>query len=87
MKESVFIVNGMTCANCSNAITKHFEKSVEGINSINVSLVTHMAVINHDMSIIRPRRIIEEIEDLGFEAEIRPNNDTIDIREVTRNVV
>jgi Cu+-exporting ATPase len=59
----------MTCANCSNAIEKHLN-SVTGIKSISVSLVTNKATVEADTDIIGPRKIIEEIEDIGFEAEL-----------------
>lgn len=36
---------------------------------------------------MRPRQIIEEIEDLGFEAELQPDNDSIDIRELVKGEV
>ena len=74
-KESIFIITGMTCTNCSSAIENHFNTSVEGAISISVSLMTNKAVIKHDLSLLRPRKIISEIEDLGFEAELQPTND------------
>ena len=59
----------MTCAACSGAIERHLG-STDGIKSINVSLMTNKAIIRHDQNLIRPRKIIEEIEDLGFDAEL-----------------
>ena len=46
IKESVFIVTGMTCASCSSAIEKHL-KSLEGIQEVNVSLLTNKALIKY----------------------------------------
>lgn len=37
------------------------------------------------MTIIRPRKIIYEIEDIGFEAELQPDDGKIDIREIVRS--
>ena len=59
----------MTCASCSGAIEKHFNQ-LEGINSIAVSLLTNKASIFYDSDVIGPRKIISEIEDIGFEAEL-----------------
>jgi len=60
----------MTCTNCSGAIEKHLGNSVEGIVEVKVSLMTHKATVKHDISKIRPRKIIEEIEDIGFGADL-----------------
>jgi P-type Cu+ transporter len=87
VKESVFVVRGMTCASCSGAIEKHFKTAVEGALSINISLLTNKAVIKHDTTKLRARMIISEIEDLGFEAELQPSNETVDIREIVKEEV
>jgi len=55
IKTSTFIVRGMTCASCSGSIETHFNKSVEGAISINISLLTNRAVVEHDSSKLRPR--------------------------------
>ena len=60
----------MTCSSCSSAIENHFRNSFEGVIGVKVSLLTNKAVVNHDQAKIRPRKIIEEIEDLGFKAEL-----------------
>lgn len=70
MKSNTFIVTGMTCASCSGAIENYFNNNLPGIVSCNVSLLTNKAVIFYDYEIIKPRKIIEEIEDLGFEAQL-----------------
>ena len=74
----------MTCTNCSGAIEKHLGNSVEGIVEVKVSLMTHKATVKHDISKIRPRKIIEEIEDIGFGADLQQADDNIDIREIVR---
>ena len=61
----------MTCTNCSTAIEKHLGNSVEGILDAKVNLLTHKATVKHDLSKIRPRKIIEEIEDIGFGADLQ----------------
>jgi Cu+-exporting ATPase len=43
------------------------------------------AYITHDLNIIRARKIIEEISKLGsFETELQPENQSIDIRDITK---
>jgi len=76
----------MTCASCSGAIEKHFN-SLEGIKSIAVSLMTNKALVRYDSGVIGPRKIISEIEDIGFEAELQPNDGAIDIREIVKREV
>lgn len=83
IKTSSFIVTGMTCAACSGAIEKHL-KSVEGVTSVQVSLLTHKASVTHDLAKIRPRKIIEEIEDIGFGAELEPDESKSDIRDIVK---
>lgn len=70
IKESVFIVKGMTCAACSGSIERYFNKNLGGIKNCSVSLLTNKAAIKYDYQTIKPRQIIEEIGDLGFEAEL-----------------
>jgi Cu+-exporting ATPase len=87
IKEDTFIVKGMTCASCTGAIENYFGNNLPGIVRINVSLLTNKAIIKYDYEIIKPRKIIEEIEDLGFEAELQPNDGTIDIRDIVKKEV
>lgn len=77
----------MTCKNCSTAIENHLNNHTDGIISCAVSLLTNKALIKHDLNTIRQRKIIEEIEDLGFDAKFQPPNESIDIREITKNEV
>ena len=76
----------MTCANCSNAIEKHLN-SVAGVKSISVSLVTNKATVQADTDIIGPRKIIEEIEDIGFEAELQLKDSSLNIKDIVRKEV
>ena len=84
IQTSNFIVKGMTCAACSGSIENHFNNSVKGVIQINVSLLTHKASVKHDASVLRPRQIISEIEDLGFEAELEVNDQSKDIRDIVK---
>jgi len=59
-------------------MTSNEGSPIPGIHSISVSLLTHQAVVKFDLSQIKPRKILEEIEDLGFEADLAQGNDQID---------
>lgn len=83
VKTSVFVITGMTCAACSGAIEKHLG-SVEGVSSISVSLLLHKANVTYDLATIRPRKIIEEIEDIGFDAELQADESKSDIRDIVK---
>jgi Cu+-exporting ATPase len=62
-------VGGMTCGACTSAVEGSF-KTVAGIRSFSISLLSERAVIEHDTKLVTPARIAEIIEDAGFEASI-----------------
>jgi hypothetical protein len=49
--------------------------------------MTNKALVKYDSGVIGPRKIISEIEDIGFEAELQPNDGAIDIREIVKREV
>ncbi|GMM32719.1 Cu(2+)-transporting P-type ATPase [Saccharomycopsis crataegensis] len=63
-------IDGMTCSSCTNAITNAVVKNLDGINSLNISLMTNQAVISHDRTKTSPKLIIDTIEDCGFDATL-----------------
>ncbi|KAK0683273.1 ATP7B ATPase, partial [Pygoscelis papua] len=62
-------VVGMTCQSCVQSIEGRISK-VKGIVSIKVSLERNNAVINYLQSEISPEQICQEIQDMGFDANI-----------------
>lgn len=46
IKTCVIVVEGMTCTNCTNTIENHL-KSLNGVVSASVSLLTHKANITY----------------------------------------
>ncbi|KAF2820742.1 heavy metal translocatin [Ophiobolus disseminans] len=62
-------VGGMTCGACTSAVEGAF-KDVAGIKSFSISLLSERCVIEHDTTIISPEKLAEEIEDVGFDAEV-----------------
>lgn len=61
-------VSGMTCSNCTQAVTKAVEP-LKGVSRFEISLITEEALVEHDQS-LKPADILEAIEDCGFDAEI-----------------
>ncbi|NXV89702.1 ATP7B ATPase, partial [Calonectris borealis] len=60
---------GMTCQSCVQSIEGRISK-VKGIASIKVSLEQNNAVITYLQSEISPEQICQEIQDMGFDANI-----------------
>ncbi|KAJ3408361.1 hypothetical protein HDV05_005042 [Chytridiales sp. JEL 0842] len=65
-------VGGMTCASCVASIETAVKRK-NGVKEVNVSLLTHKAVVVHDPAFIGPRDLIEYIQDLGYEASLFDN--------------
>lgn len=65
---SKFQISGMTCSACTNSITNGL-KNLNGVQSVDVSLLTEEATVIHDQS-IDAKYILNEIGDIGFEAKI-----------------
>ena len=58
-------VTGMTCSACVNTIESVIG-SLDGIDSVTVSLLTGKTTINHRPTIIGVRKLIEEIESVSL---------------------
>ena len=68
IKSCTIIVTGMTCSSCQQSIENHL-KSLKGILSAAVSLLTHKATIRYKPDEIGIRTIVDEIECIGFSAK------------------
>jgi len=60
-------VHGMTCGACSSTVERHLN-SLDGVHSASVSLLMSRAEVVFEEATTNLEEIIEEIEDLGFEA-------------------
>ncbi|KAI9498123.1 hypothetical protein BDB00DRAFT_784201 [Zychaea mexicana] len=63
---------GMTCASCVHSIEMGVGK-LPGVHSIAVNLMTELAIIHYDNTILGPRNLVEAIEELGFDALMSDN--------------
>lgn len=71
-----FSVTGMTCSACSS----HVEKSVKelnGVDSVNVNLLTNSMVVNYDENITNTDIIIEAVKTSGYGASIFTKNKAV----------
>lgn len=62
-------VEGMTCGACTSAVESGF-KSVAGVKSMSISLLSERAVVEHDPMILSVEAVAEIIEDRGFGATV-----------------
>ncbi|KAK4992097.1 Cu(2+)-transporting P-type ATPase [Elasticomyces elasticus] len=62
-------IEGMTCGACTSAVESGF-KAVEGMVQFNISLLAERAVIVHDPTKLYSAKIVEIIEDRGFDAKV-----------------
>jgi hypothetical protein len=58
-------------------------KNKKGIFEISVNLLLNKATVRYDPNVIGPRSIIEEIDDLGFQADLILPNKSLDIKEIS----
>lgn len=62
-------IEGMTCGSCTSAVELGF-KDVDGLVQFNISLLAERAVVLHDPERLTIERIVEAIEDRGFDAKV-----------------
>ncbi|KAI0169842.1 heavy metal translocatin [Hypoxylon sp. FL1284] len=62
-------ISGMTCGACTSAIEGGFS-GLDGVLRFNISLLAERAVITHDINQLPPEKIVEIIEDRGFDGKI-----------------
>ncbi|NWU90308.1 ATP7B ATPase, partial [Upupa epops] len=82
-------VVGMTCQSCVQSIESRISK-VKGIVSVEVSLEQNNAVIKYLQSEVSPEQICQEIQDMGFDANIveeRLTTATVDLSSLREAVV
>jgi P-type Cu+ transporter len=68
-RKATISLDGMTCSSCSGTISR-FCSNLSGVVSINISLATNSAVLIYDANILALDSVVENIEDIGFGAEI-----------------
>lgn len=68
-------IEGMTCSACSAAIERNIKK-IEGINNVNVSLLTNSMLVDFDDQIVSNDMILNSVSKAGYEA----NSDDIVVK-------
>ena len=62
-------IEGMTCGACTSGVESGF-KDLPGLVQFNISLLAERAVITHDATLLSTSRIVDIIEDRGFDASV-----------------
>jgi Cu+-exporting ATPase len=62
-------IDGMTCGACTSSIENIFT-GVDGVAQFNISLLAERAIITHDPVALPSKRIVNMVDDAGFEATI-----------------
>jgi copper chaperone CopZ len=75
LKRTTLAIEGMTCASCSSAIQAVLEHKA-GVESVSVDVLGNSAVVVHRDE-LSPAGIKEEIEDVGYGAEIVSTTDEV----------
>ena len=78
-------IEGMTCGACTSAVEGGF-KDIDGLAQFNISLLAERAVIVHDSSTLSADRIVEIIDDRGFEAKILSSHRAAEQSTVIRTI-
>jgi len=64
-----FNVTGMTCSACSASVEKNVKK-VDGVQSVNVNLLTNSMTVDYDHEVTDNNKIIGAVVDAGYNASV-----------------
>jgi P-type Cu+ transporter len=75
-------IEGMTCGACTSSVEGAF-KDISGLVKFNISLLAERAVISHNPVLLPSEKIVELIEDAGFDAKIVSSQAEVNVLGVT----
>lgn len=86
LRSSILGIEGMTCSSCSGTVECAI-RSIAGVNSesVVVALSTNTATFHYDSTKTSAAAIVEEIESVGFGAEIL-QDETVVNRDIEENI-
>ncbi len=73
-RTSVFVLRGMTCANCAQTIEKGVAR-MTGVTSANVNFAAEKLSVVYDSSSLQRADLVAKIEDLGYQAHAEDMQD------------
>jgi P-type Cu+ transporter len=68
-------VSGMTCAACTSRVQRALADQ-PGVKTASVNLMTRSAVVEYDVSAVRPEQLVETIRETGYDAELNSPDQT-----------
>lgn len=71
LKNSVLIVDGMSCSNCESKIERALKK-LDGVSSVKASFAEGKVTIDYDENAVKLNKIIEVIEKLDYKVLSKP---------------
>lgn len=74
LKKNTLLIEGMTCAACSNRVEKALNK-LEGVEKANVNLSSNKALVFYNPSKVNEQSLIQAVEKAGYKAEILSEED------------
>jgi heavy metal translocating P-type ATPase len=80
-----FDVTGMTCSACSAHVEKSVKK-LEGVQSVNVNLLTNSMTVDYDAQVTDDAKIIKAVENAGYGASVQAHKGKAEKRETTNPV-
>ncbi|CAN6980868.1 unnamed protein product [Brassica oleracea var. botrytis] len=78
-------INGMTCTSCSSTVERALE-SVNGVERAHVALAIEEAEIHYDPSLVSSEKLLEAIENAGFEAILISTRTGEDVSKITLKI-
>ena len=69
MKKAVLKIGGMSCASCSSRVEKKLNE-MDGVDKATVNLATERAHIDYDEAIVVTEKLVEAVNNLGYEAQV-----------------
>lgn len=69
MKKVKFNVKGMTCSSCKAHVEKAVNK-LDGIQSVNVNLLSNNMIVEYNESILSDEKIIDAVVNAGYSASV-----------------
>ncbi|NLY18876.1 MAG: copper-translocating P-type ATPase [Clostridiaceae bacterium] len=80
----------MTCSACSAAVDRSVRK-LEGVSDVNVNLLTNSMTVEYDDKIVEPEKIIQAVEEAGYNAslytaEVKPLKDVKPLNSVKEQI-
>ncbi|KAF8634570.1 hypothetical protein AX17_004160 [Amanita inopinata Kibby_2008] len=76
-------VYGLSCSSCTSTVESGLS-GLPGITSVSLSLATQICTVHFDRAVIGPREMVEQIEEMGFDAVLSDTDDATQIQSLTR---